>query len=175
MRIVLATICCRFGGWGLVKKLNFCLDLEHKVWSRYWSWSSGRICSWSLASFFLLMFCRGWILVEILRLGLVKILRLKCCGEADAWSRFWRWNLIKICVQLVIWTQPLGPLCLWQCFQNWNYQILHACCCENLLRTKNGPLAFNFSGAMSWWAEKMVPSRFVTSLMGLTTFCWEHD
>ena len=28
------------------------------------------------------------------------------------------WNLIKICVQLVIWTQPSGPLCLWQCFQN---------------------------------------------------------
>ena len=37
--------------------------------------------------------------------------------EVDAWSRFWRWNLIKICVQLVIWTQPSSPLCLWQCLK----------------------------------------------------------
>ena len=41
--------------------------------------------------------------------------------EVDAWSRFWRWNLIKICVwtcnmTLARWTQPSGPLCLWQCF-----------------------------------------------------------
>ena len=36
--------------------------------------------------------------------------------EVDAWVRFWRWNLIKICVwELVIWTQPSGPLCLWLC------------------------------------------------------------
>ena len=40
--------------------------------------------------------------------------------EVDDWSRFWRWNLIKICVwtcnmTLARWTQPLGPLCLWQC------------------------------------------------------------
>ena len=33
--------------------------------------------------------------------------------EVYTCSRFWRWNLINICV---IWTQPLGPLCLWQCF-----------------------------------------------------------
>ena len=26
MRIVLATVCCRFRSWGLVKKLNFCSD-----------------------------------------------------------------------------------------------------------------------------------------------------
>ena len=49
--------------------------------------------------------------------------------EVNAWSRFWRWNLIKICVwtcdmtytctqvTLVSWTQPSGPLCLWQVFQ----------------------------------------------------------
>ena len=39
----------------------------------------------------------------------------------DAESRFWRWNSFKICVwtcniTLARWTQPLGPLCLWQCF-----------------------------------------------------------
>ena len=33
--------------------------------------------------------------------------------EVDAWSRFWKWNLIKICVRT---TQALGPLCLRQCF-----------------------------------------------------------
>ena len=35
--------CCRFGSWGLVIKLNFCSDFEHKVWSSFWSWSSGKI------------------------------------------------------------------------------------------------------------------------------------
>ena len=55
MRILLATICCRFRGWGLVKKLNFCSDFEHKVWSRFWSWSSGKTWSWSLVSILLLI------------------------------------------------------------------------------------------------------------------------
>ena len=40
MRNVLATACCRFGSEGLVIKLNFCSDFDHKVWSRFWSWSS---------------------------------------------------------------------------------------------------------------------------------------
>ena len=31
MRIVLATVCCKFGSSGLVIKLNFCSDFEHKV------------------------------------------------------------------------------------------------------------------------------------------------
>ena len=47
--------------------------------------------------------------------------------EVDPWSRLWRWNLIKICeivtwpqeVTLLRWTQPSGPLCLWQCFDIW--------------------------------------------------------
>ena len=51
----------RFG-----QKAKLLLDFEHKVWSRYWSWSSGKICSWS---FLLLMFCRGY--------------------EVESWSRFW--------------------------------------------------------------------------------------
>ena len=42
--------------------------------------------------------------------------------DVDAWSIFLKWNLIKICVELVwtlrSWTQPSGPLCLWQCFNN---------------------------------------------------------
>ena len=43
LRIMLATVCYRFGSWRLVLKLNFCSDFEHKGWSRFWSWSSGKI------------------------------------------------------------------------------------------------------------------------------------
>ena len=46
--------------------------------------------------------------------------------EVDAWSRFWRWGLIKICVwTLVSWTQPSGALCLWQCFDQLNSWTSH--------------------------------------------------
>ena len=69
MRNVLATACCRFGSEGLVIKLNFCSDFDHKVWSRFWSWSSGKIWSRSLFSFLLLMFCKG--------------------NEVESWSRLW--------------------------------------------------------------------------------------
>ena len=69
MRNVLATACCRFGSEGLVIKLNFCSDFDHKVWSRFWSWSSGKIWSRSLFSILLLMFCKG--------------------NEVESWSRFW--------------------------------------------------------------------------------------
>ena len=40
---VLATVFCRFGSLGLAIKRNFCSGFEHKVWSRFWSWSSGKI------------------------------------------------------------------------------------------------------------------------------------
>ena len=48
----------------------------------------------------------SWILVEILKLGLAKILNFNFSGDADVWmrflvhalSRFWRWNVIKIFV-----------------------------------------------------------------------------
>ena len=46
MRILLATLCCWFGSWGLVIKLNFYSDFEHfgqdcefEVQARFWSWS----------------------------------------------------------------------------------------------------------------------------------------
>ena len=133
MRIVWATVWWRFGSWGLVIKLNFCSDLEHKVWSRFWNWSSGKICmvkrfptlekSW--------LSCRHWLplsLTDSLTLSLISLQSV--CGEmlmfgwdfeVSAWSRLWRRNLIKICVwtcdtTLASWTQPSGPLCLCQCF-----------------------------------------------------------
>ena len=59
MRIVLATACCRFQSWGLVKKLNFCSDFEHfgldfevEAQARFWSWS--------LVSILLMMFGLGY-------------------------------------------------------------------------------------------------------------------
>ena len=110
MRIVLATACCRYGSGGLVIKLNFCSDFEQKVWSLFWSWSSGKIWSRSLFSILLLMFWSGneaeswsrfwsqvwsisWILslVELLMFADIEI-------EVGAWLIFWRWNLIKFCV-----------------------------------------------------------------------------
>ena len=69
MRIVLATVCCRFGRKGLVVKLKFYSDFEHKVWSRFCSWSSGKILKLIFVQLLLLMFCRG-------------------C-EIKSWSRFW--------------------------------------------------------------------------------------
>ena len=43
MWFLFTRVCCRFRSWGLVIKLNYCSDFEHKVWSRFWSWSLGKI------------------------------------------------------------------------------------------------------------------------------------
>ena len=74
MRIVLATVCCRFGNLGLVIKLNFCSDFEH-FW--FWSWSSGKILKLKFGQYFaaeVWLRLRSLILVNILKLGLVNIL-----------------------------------------------------------------------------------------------------
>ena len=118
VRIMLATVCYRFGSWRLVLKLNFFSDFEHKGWSRFWSWSSARFWNWSLFSILPLMFCRGYEVESHVWLRFL----------VDVESRFWRWNSINICVwtcnmTLARWTQPSGPLCLWQCFHSllfWN-------------------------------------------------------
>ena len=76
MRIMLATVCCRFGSWGLVIKPYFCSDFQHKVWSRFWSWSSGEILKLKFGQYFaadVWLRLRSWILVEIIKLCLVKI------------------------------------------------------------------------------------------------------
>ena len=116
MRIVFATLCCRFGSWGLVVKLNFCSDFDRKVWLRFWSWSSGEILKLMFGQYFaadIWLRLWSWILVKILKLGLVKILTLDLVEmlmfgldfEVDVWSRLWRWNLIKICVRSCDMTQ----------------------------------------------------------------------
>ena len=67
-----ANLLLRLWAQGLVKILNLKFRQDLKL---------------ELGQFFLLMFCRmlnpSWILVEILKLGLVKILKLKFYGEAD--------------------------------------------------------------------------------------------
>ena len=83
MRIVLATVCCRFGSWGLVIKLNFCPDFEHfsqdclklkfrrdfeaEVWSVF--------CCWCLVDVMKLNLGQDsevgcWCLVEVTKLNL---------------------------------------------------------------------------------------------------------
>ena len=97
MRIVLATVCCRFGSWGLVIKLHFCSDLEHKVWSGFWSWSSGEILKLKFGQYFaadVWLRLRSWILVNILKLGLLKIFTFS--RDADVLLRFWSWCLVEI-------------------------------------------------------------------------------
>ena len=99
MRIVLITGCCRFGSWGLVIKLTFCSDFEHTVWSRFFNWSSGKILKLKFGQSFA---ADGWlrlwslILVEILKLELVKILKLKFGHyfATDAW--LWLWSFVEM-------------------------------------------------------------------------------
>ena len=72
MRIVLATVWCRFGSWGLLINL-------WALWSRFWSWSSGEILKLKFGQYFaadVWLRLRSWILVKIMKLGLVKILSL---------------------------------------------------------------------------------------------------
>ena len=134
LRNVLTTIWCRFGSWVLVIKLNFCSELEHKTWSWFRSRSSGEILKMVFGQYFaadIWLRLWSWILVNILKLGLVKILKFKLTQYADVWLRFWSWCLVEILemkfdqnlcnnfdmtneVTLVSRTQPSGPLCLLQ-------------------------------------------------------------
>ena len=133
MSIVLATICCRFWSWGLIKKLNFCFDFEHKGWSRFWSWSSARFWNWSLFSILPLMFWRGYevesllILLPLLMLMMRTVLTTVCCRfgswwlfiklnfcsdfEHNVWSRFF----FKVWIQAKFEAGVWSVLCCW-CF-----------------------------------------------------------
>ena len=54
----------------------------------------------SLFSILMVMFCRGWILVAILKLCLVEILNFKFIGDADVWLRGWCLVEIDLCLNL---------------------------------------------------------------------------
>ena len=99
MKIVLATVCCILGSWGLVIKPNFCSDFQHKVSSRFWSWSSGRILKLEFGQYFaadVLQRLWRWILVKMLKQGLVNILNFKFSRSGDVWCGFWSECLIDI-------------------------------------------------------------------------------
>ena len=118
MGIVLATVCCILGSWGLVIKPNFCSDFKHKVSSRFWSWSSGKIFKLDFGQYFaadVLQRLWNWILVEMLKLGLVNILNFKFSWDSDVWLRFWSNCLVEILKMkfdqdlcLNLWYDPIG-------------------------------------------------------------------
>ena len=98
-RYVLTIVWCRFRSWSLVIQSNFCLDFEHKVWSKFWTWSSGKILRLKSSQYFAADPClRLWrvFLVEIMKLRLVKILKFKFNGYADIWLRFRSSCLVEI-------------------------------------------------------------------------------
>ena len=95
---------------GLVIKLNFFLTLSTRFGQDFDVEVQARFLSRSLVSILQLMFVRGYEVeswFEILKLGFVNILNFKFIRDTDIWlrfevcysSRFWRWNLIKICVR----------------------------------------------------------------------------
>ena len=118
MRIVLATVWCILGSWSLVIKPNFCSDFEHKVCSRFWCWSSGKIFKLEFGQYFaadVLQRLRSWILIEMLKLGLVNILNFKFSRDGDVWLRFWSKCLVEILKMkfdqdlcLNLWYDPIG-------------------------------------------------------------------
>ena len=106
---------------GLVIKQNFCLDFEHKVWSRFWNWSSGKIWGWPV------FFC--WSFVEVMKLNLSQDSEARFGQNFKAYVLWRVWCLVEILklvlgrdsedellsrfvFELVISTQPSGPLCL---------------------------------------------------------------
>ena len=121
--------CCS-GWWWDSCWQQFCADLEgevwsslkflfrlwaqgFKVWSRFWSWCSGKILKLKFGHYFATdawLWLWSSILVEILKLGLVKIYKFKFCRNADVWLRFWSWCLVKI---LKMFDQDL-------CMNSWN-------------------------------------------------------
>ena len=104
---------CSFGSWSLVIKIILCSGFEHEVCSRFWSWSSGEILKLRFGQYFAAnAWLRLWglILVKIMKLGLVKILRIKFSRNADVWLRF-----LSLCLVEILETKFEQDLCknLW--------------------------------------------------------------
>ena len=83
MKNVLAIVCCRFGNWGLVIKLYFFPDVEHKVWSRFWSWSSGNV--WCLQIFVYLRLCCSVFALPWCH----SLFQRRVCVSSSSFSWFW--------------------------------------------------------------------------------------
>ena len=117
-RIVLATICGRFGSWGLVIKLNFCSDFQHKVWSRFWSWSSCKICM--VKRFSTLekgwLICRHWLPLSSLTDSLTpSLISLQFVCDADEMLIF-GWDFKSVLgkyYEKEIWSRFVFELVIW--------------------------------------------------------------
>ena len=108
LRNVLTIVWCRFGSLSLVIKSNFWPDFDHKVWSRFWNWSSGEILKlkfsqyfaadpwlrlykdYSWSGFWSYVWSRFW------SLSVVQMLIFGWDFEVAARSRLWIWNMTKI-------------------------------------------------------------------------------
>ena len=124
--------------------------LGYLVLLRFWSWSFGKSLKMNFGQYFsadVWLRLWSWISVEILKLGLVQILKFKFCGDAsldeilelmldrdfedETWSKF--------VLELVIWNQRPGLLRLWQylkresqvIFKRFWHRFLHLrLCCK---------------------------------------------
>ena len=110
-----ATVCWRFGSWGLVIKLNYCSDFEHfgqdfkvEVEARFWSWS--------LVSILLLMF--GWGYEVESWISKYSAGRFGQDSNFRFLSRCW--CLVEILkLMLIFWNCDMFEICeLWSCDMN---------------------------------------------------------
>ena len=90
--------CC----WCWCRFVKFCSNFENMVWSRFWCWISDEISKLKFGQYFVAdAWLRLWnlIFLEILKQGLVEILKFKYCGIAYVWLWSWSWCLVEICVR----------------------------------------------------------------------------
>ena len=85
-----ATVCWRFGSWGLVIKLNYCSDFEHfgqdfkvEVEARFWSWSL--VIKLNFCSDFE-HFGHDFVILKF---------KIRRVFEAEVWWVFW-WGLVGV-------------------------------------------------------------------------------
>ena len=69
-------------------KLNFCSDFEHKVWSRFWNWSSGKILNLKFVQYFAADVCWRLDLGEDSETKFGQDLKFKFSQDTDVWLRF---------------------------------------------------------------------------------------
>ena len=94
LKNMLTTVWCSFGCWSYI----FVQPLSTRF-GQDCGWSSGEILKLKFGQYFAAEVClrwRSWILVKIMKLGLVKILKFKFSRDADVWLKFWSWCLVEI-------------------------------------------------------------------------------
>ena len=96
--------------------------------------------------------------------------------EVDAWSRFWRWNLIEICVRTCDIrsyfgknTQPSGPLFLWQCLDKWSSEKIFI---QIVMLTMKQTTMFIKQINFDFWNIKLGHREKI--LIGLPNYCFGH-